>query len=169
MDNSNQQDIKNNQTFRRSRHVLNPAVMFYVRMVVIFVCVMLFFLIFGRDVVIDKFPFFASLGLFFALTFGFGNSGSLVETVHIDYVKQEIRILRYTYLGRLRLVNIPFEGFSWEIWANQMFCLDRLMIFPIEGKRVAICKGGLSGWTKDDIMGLTEALSEIVPCRRTFG
>ena len=168
MDNSNQQDIKNNQTFRRSRHALNPAVMFYIRWMVHFLFWMLLIVIIdllsGDDVdhLFDGLLFFACFSVFLGLFWVSFNSGSLVETVHIDYVKQEIRVLRYTLWGRQRMVKIPFEGFYWEMYRPGRF-LDRLRLFPLAGKKIVICHGGLTGWTGEDFNALKAALSEIAP------
>ena len=39
----------------------------------------------------------------------------------------------------------------------------RLRLFPLAGKKIVICVGGLTGWTDEDIDALKSALSEIVP------
>lgn len=172
MDNTNQQDIKNNQTFRRSRHALNPAVMFYIRTGIFFLAIMLPMVI--LSLCCDDIPFssgsltfFASFSLLFALIFTLGESGSLVETVHIDSAKREIRVLRYTYLFRQRLVKIPFEGFTWEFirrgYGGPGGILDRLRMFSFGEKKIVICEGGLTGWTYEDVDRLKTALSEVVP------
>ena len=168
MDNSNQQDTKNSQTFRRSRHDLNPAVMFYVRLMVFFLFMMLFSVIiylfceYDIDHLFDILPFCACFLLFWALLWVSLNSGSLVETVQIDFTKQEIRVLRYTLWGRQRLVKIPFDGLYWEKYRPGKL-LDRLRLFPLVGKKIVICQGGLTGWTDEDIDALKTALSKIVP------
>ena len=161
-------EYKDGQTFRRSRHDLNPAVMFYVRLMVFFLFMMLFSVIiylfceYDIDYLFDILPFCACFLLFWALLWVSLNSGSLVETVHIDSTKQEIRVLRYTLWGRQRLVKIPFEGFYWEKYRPGSL-LYRLRLFPLAGKKIVICEGGLTGWTDDDIDALKSALSEIVP------
>lgn len=168
MEESNQQDNKNNQTFRRSRHALNPAVMFYVRFMVFFLFMMLFFVIFNLfrvedvDNMLDGISFFSCFSVIWALWWVSLNSGSLVETVHLDSTKQEIRVLRYTLWGRQRMVRIPFEGFTWEMYRPGKF-LDRLRLFPLAGKKIVICVGGLTGWTDEEIYALKAALSEIAP------
>lgn len=162
------EEYKDGQTFRRSRHALNPAVMFYVRWMVHFLFWMLLIVIIdllsGDDVdhLFDGLLFFACFSVFLGLFWVSFNSGSLVETVHIDYVKQEIRVLRYTLWGRQRMVKIPFEGFYWEMYRPGRF-LDRLRLFPLAGKKIVICHGGLTGWTGEDFNALKTALSEIVP------
>ena len=156
------------RTFRRSRHALNPAVMFYVRMAVILLGFMLIivvgFLLCGVDIdrIIDGLPVAAGVSAFYALLWVSTNTGSLVETVHVDYTKQEIRVLRYTLLGRQRLSKIPFEGLYWETYRLGRL-LERLRLFPLSGEKIVICKGGLTGWTDDDIDALKAALSKIVP------
>ena len=161
-------EYKDGQTFRRSRHDLNPAVMFYVRLMVFFLFMMLFSVIiylfceYDIDYLFDILPFCACFLLFWALLWVSLNSGSLVETVHIDSTKQEIRVLRYTLWGRQRMVKIPFEGFTWEMYRPGKF-LDRLRLFPLAGKKIVICQGGLTGWTDEDIDALKTALSKIVP------
>lgn len=156
------------RTFRRSRHGLNPAVLFFVRRMVHFLFWMLLIVIIdllsGDDVdhLFDGLLFFACFSVFLGLFWVSFNSGSLVETVHIDYVKQEIRVLRYTLWGRQRMVKIPFEGFYWEMYRPGRF-LDRIRLFPLAGKRIVICEGGLTGWTGEDFNALKAALSEIVP------
>ena len=162
------EEYKDGQTFRRSRHALNPAVMFYVRWMVHFLFWMLLIVIIdllsGDDVdhLFDGLLFFACFSVFLGLFWVSFNSGSLVETVHIDYVKQEIRVLRYTLWGRQRMVKIPFEGFYWEMYRPGRF-LDRLRLFPLAGKKIVICHGGLTGWTGEDFNALKAALSEIAP------
>ena len=161
-------EYKDGQTFRRSRHGLNPAVMFYVRLMVFFLFMMLLFVIiylfreYDIDHLFDGLPSFACFLLFWALLWVSLNSGSLVETVHIDSTKQEIRVLRYTLWGRQRLVRIPFEGFYWEKYRPGRL-LYRLRLFPLAGKKIVICQGGLTGWTEEDIDALKAALSKIVP------
>lgn len=168
MEESYQQDNKNNQTFRRSRHGLSPAVMFYVRWMVLSLFLMLLIVIInlfsGYDVdhLFGGLLFFACFSVFWGLFWVSFSTGSLVETVHIDYVKQEIRVLRYTLWGRQRMVRIPFEGFTWEMYRPGKF-LDRLRLFPLAGKKIVICQGGLTGWTDEDIDALKAALSEIAP------
>jgi len=167
MDNSNQQDIKNNQTFRRSRHAFNPAVMFYIRMAVLFFGLMLITvvgsLLCGVDIdrIIERLPLPVVIFASYALLWVSTNTGSLVETVHVDYEKQEIRVLRYTLLGRQRLSKIPFEGFYWENISSGRL-LERLRLLPLSGEQIVICKGGLTGWTDDDFDALEASLSEIV-------
>lgn len=162
------EEYNDGQTFRRSRHALNPAVMFYVRWMVHFLFWMLLFVIIdllsGDDVdhLFDGLLFFACFSVFLGLFWVSFNSGSLVETVHIDYVKQEIRVLRYTLWDRQRMVKIPFEGFYWEMYRPGRF-LDRLRLFPLAGKKIVICHGGLTGWTGEDFNALKAALSEIAP------
>ncbi len=157
------EEYKDGQTFRRSRHGLNPAVMFYVRWMVYFLFQMLLFVLVNNiDVFFDKWPYFACFSTFLGLFWVAFNTGSLVETVHIDYVKQEIRVLRYTLWGRQRMVKIPFEGFTWEMYRPGKF-LNRLRLFPLAGKKIVICVGGLTGWTDEDIYALKAALSEIAP------
>lgn len=161
-------EYKDGQTFRRSRHALNPAVMFYVRLMVFFLFMMLFFVIINLfrmedvDNLFDGISFFSCFSVIWALLWVSFNSGSLVESVHIDSIKQEIRVLRYTLWGRQRLVKIPFEGFYWEKYRPGRL-LDRLRLFPLAGKKIVICEGGLTGWTDEDFDALKEALSEIVP------
>lgn len=162
------EEYKDGQTFRRSRHALNPAVMFYVRWMVHFLFWMLLIVIIdllsGDDVdhLFDGLLVFACFSVFLGLFWVSFSTGSLVETVHIDYVKQEIRVLRYTLWGRQRMVRIPFEGFTWEMYRPGKF-LDRLRLFPLAGKKIVICVGGLTGWTDEDIDALKAALSEIAP------
>lgn len=162
------EEYKDGQTFRRSRHGLNPAVMVYIRWMVYFLFQMLLFVLvnlfleYNIDVFCDKWPYFACFSTFLGLFWVSFSTGSLVETVHIDYVKQEIRVLRYTLWGRQRMVKIPFEGFTWEMYRPGKF-LDRLRLFPLAGKKIAICQGGLTGWTDEDFDALKAALSEIVP------
>ncbi len=162
------EEYKDGQTFRRSRHGLNPAVMFYVRLMFFFLFLMSFFVIFNLfrvedvDYLFDGISFFSCFSVIWALLWVSFNSGSIVETVHIDFVKQEIRVLRYTLWGRQRLVKIPFEGFYWEMYRPGRL-LDRLRLFPLAGKKIVICEGGLTGWTDEDFDALKEALSEIVP------
>ena len=83
-----------------------------------------------------------------------------METVHIDYVKQEIRVLRYTWWGRQRKVVIPFKGFSWDVMPGGRGP-DRLRLFPLVDNRIVICEDTL-GWTYEDCQKLEAALSEIV-------
>ena len=162
------EEYKDGQTFRRSRHALNPAVMFYVRLMVHFLFWMLLIVIIdllsGDDVdhLFDGLLFFACFSVFLGLFWVSFNSGSLVETVHVDYVKQEIRVLRYTLWGRQRMVKISFEGFYWEMYRPGRF-LDRIRLFPLADKKIVICEGGLTGWTGEDFNALKAALSEIAP------
>lgn len=65
MEESNQQDNKNNQTFRRSRHGLSPAVMFYVRWMVLSLFLMLLIVIINLFSGYDVDHLFGGL-LFFA-------------------------------------------------------------------------------------------------------
>lgn len=88
------------------------------------------------------------------------NKGSLVDTIKIDYIKQEINVLRYTLINEQREVTIPFEGMKWNILPGGS-SKDRLRIFPQNGKRVVICEDTL-GWTYDDIKKLRSALSIII-------
>lgn len=162
------EEYKDGQTFRRSRHGLNPAVMFYVRWTAHSLFLMLFIVIinlfskYDVDHLFDGLPFFACFSVFWGLFWVSLNTGSLVETVHVDYTKQEIRVLRYTLWGRQRLVKIPFDGLYWEKYRPGKL-LDRLRLFPLVGKKIVICQGGLTGWTDEDIDALKAALSEIVP------
>ena len=101
-----------------------------------------------------------SLRFFLSLVGSFAEKGSLVETVHIDYKKQEIRVLRYNLLKRQFKIVIPVEGFSWDVlWGGRS--ANRLRMFQPDGKRIVICEGVL-GWTVEDLLHLESALSKVV-------
>lgn len=102
----------------------------------------------------------ASVSMFFSLFYSFLNKGSLADVVYVDFIKQEISVIHYTLDGRQLKTIIPFEGMTWDVyWGNSS--LDKLRIFPKNGKRVVICEGTL-GWTIEDIELLKSVLSRIV-------
>ena len=87
--------------------------------------------------------------------------------VYVDYIKQEIRINHYTIGNRQLKTVIPFEGMTWDV-LNGGRSLDRVRIFPKNGKRIVICEGGL-GWTWEDIGQLKSALTKVVGREHGFG
>ena len=87
------------------------------------------------------------------------NKGSLVDTIKVDYIKQEIRVLYYTLSNQQRQVTIPFEGMTWNILPGGR-SRDRIRIFPKEGERIVVCIDTL-GWTFEDFEQLRSALSRI--------
>lgn len=87
------------------------------------------------------------------------NKGSLVDTIKIDYNKQEIRVLYYSLFNRKRQVTLPFEGMEWNVLPGG-YSSNRIRIFPKEGKRIVVCEGTL-GWTYEDYNQLRSALSKI--------
>lgn len=157
-------------TIRRSKRRFTIVQWWYLRVLGIFAGMMLMFALitvfdpventtFTEDF-FEKSSIYSVASLFASLFYSFINKGSLVETVHIDYIKQEIRVLRYTLWGRQRKVVISFKGFSWDVLPGGK-SPDRLRLFPLASDRIVICEGTL-GWTGDDCDCLKEALSDIV-------
>lgn len=102
----------------------------------------------------------ASVSMFPALLYSFLNKGSLADVVYVDFIKQEISVIHYTLYGRQQKTIIPFEGMTWDVYYGNS-TLDKLRIFPKNGKRVVICVGTL-GWTFEDSELLKSVLSRIV-------
>ena len=102
----------------------------------------------------------ASVSMFFSLFYSFLNKGSLADVVYVDFIKQEISVIHYTLAGRQLKTIIPFEGMTWDVYYGNSY-LDKLRIFPKNGKRVVICEGTL-GWTFEDSKLLKSVLSRIV-------
>lgn len=113
----------------------------------------------GMKALNDRIPFVLGVGFAFSLFFSLLHKGSLVETVCVDYINQEIRVLRYDLLCRQHKEVIPFKGFAWDVLPGGR-SPDRLRLFPLEGKRIVICEGEL-GWTIEDCQKLESALSVI--------
>ena len=133
------------RTIRRSKRKLSIVSRWYLRLAII---------TFFKEPLV----YFISLGI--ALYYSLINKGSLVESVSVDYLRQEIRVVHFTLLNRQHKVVVPFEGMSWSVLPGGR-SLDRLRIFPKQGNRIVICEGGL-GWTGEDFGRLESALSRIV-------
>lgn len=153
------------RTIRRSKRKLSIVSRWYLRLAIItFIFLVGLFLVFlfdkGSMLSLFKrpFPYLISLGI--ALYYSLINKGSLVESVSVDYLRQEIRVVHFTLLNRQHKVVVPFEGMSWSVLPGGR-SLDRLRIFPKQGNRIVICEGGL-GWTGEDVGRLESALSRIV-------
>lgn len=153
------------RTIRRSKRKCSVVAHFYLRIAWLFSA---FFLMESAIFLLsDTFHFYLDnllavflSALFLSLVDSFAEKGSLVETVHIDYKKQEIRVLRYNLLKRQFKIVIPFEGFSWDVlWGGRS--ANRLRMFQPDGKRIVICEGVL-GWTVEDLLHLESALSKVV-------
>lgn len=112
------------------------------------------------DSMTNSFFLACGFGVFMALLIAIGDKGSLVDTVRIDYKKQEIRILRYTLFNRQQNVVFPFKGFYWNV-SLQPKRFDRLRLFSSNGQKIVICIGTL-GWTIEEVHKLQLALSKIV-------
>lgn len=152
-------------TIRRSKHVLSVLARYYIAIglyFAIFCLIYVLMAIFDDKIraLDDSIPILIGLAFVLSVVFSLLHKGSLVETVHIDYVKQEIRVLRYTCWGRQRKVVIPFKGFSWDVMPGGRGP-DRLRLFPLVDNRIVICEDTL-GWTYEDCQKLEAALSEIV-------
>lgn len=154
-----------NLTIRRSKRRISIVLWWYLRLMWLFAGMMLILACIGcftngGITLVEIMPVYGGISVWFALFYSFINKGSLVETVHIDYIQQEIRVLRYSLWGRQFKVVIPFKGFTWDELpgGNSPY---RLRLFPLADNRIVICEGSL-GWTGDDCVRLKEALSEIV-------
>ena len=84
-----------------------------------------------------------------------------MDSVTIDYKKQEIRIKYYSLLKKEHNVTFPFEGFSWSI-LNGGRSQDRLRFQHEERSKIVLCEDSL-GWTFEDCSHLHQALSRITP------
>lgn len=156
-------------TIRRSKRKYSIVAAFYLRFLLIVagllafgVGVFAFFAI--KDgkwyLIATALPLLSGMSVFGSAWYSFLNKGSLVDTIKIDYIKQEINVLRYTLINEQREVTIPFEGIKWNFLPVGR-SKDRLRIFPQNGKRIVICEDTL-GWTCEDISELKSALSVIV-------
>ena len=153
------------RTIRRSKRKLSIVSRWYLRLVIItFIILVGFFLVslFDMSLMSSLFkgPLVYLISLGIALYYSLINKGSLVESVSVDYLRQEIRVVHFTLLNRQYKVVVPFEGMSWSVLPGG-YSLDRLRIFPKQGNRIVICEGGL-GWTGEDVDRLESALSRIV-------
>jgi hypothetical protein len=153
------------RTIRRSKRKLSIVTRWYLRLAIItFIILVGLFLVslFDKGSMLSlfkrPFPYLISLGI--ALYYSLINKGSLVESVSVDYLRREIRVVHFTLLNRQHRVAVPFEGMSWSVLPGGR-SLDRLRIFPKQGDRIVICEGGL-GWTGEDVDQLESALSRIV-------
>ncbi len=156
------------RTIRRSKRKLSIVSRWYLRLAIItFIILVGVFLVslFDKGSMLSffkrpfrPFPYLISLGI--ALYYSLINKGSLVESVSVDYLRREIRVVHSTLLNRQHKVVVPFEGMSWSVLPGG-FSFDRLRIFPKQGNRIVICEGGL-GWTGEDVDRLESALSKIV-------
>ena len=147
------------RTIRRSKRKLSIVSRWYLRLAIItFFLVSLFEKGLMPSFFKEPLVYFISLGI--ALYYSLINKGSLVESVSVDYLRQEIRVVHFTLLNRQHKVVVPFEGMSWSVLPGGR-SLDRLRIFPKQGNRIVICEGGL-GWTGEDFGRLESALSRIV-------
>lgn len=170
MDDSQSKEYQNSViTIQRSKRKYSIVARFYIRFLLIAfglmgfsVGVFAFFAI--RDgkssLIATALPLLSGMSVLGSAWYSFLNKGSLVDMIKIDYIKQEINILRYTLLGQQREETISFEGVKWNIMPGGR-SKDRLRIFPQNGKRVVICEDTL-GWTYEDINKLRSALSVIV-------
>ncbi len=170
MDDSQSKEYQNSViTIRRSKRKYSIVARFYLRFLLIvagllgfYVGLFAFFAI--KDgkwsLIATAFPLLSGISVLGSAWYSFLNKGSLVDMIKIDYIKQEINILRYTLLGQQREETISFEGVKWNIMPGGR-SKDRLRIFPQDGTRVVVCEGTL-GWTYDDFQNLRSALSVIV-------
>ena len=152
-------------TVRRSKNEISVLGRFYIALGLYFagfmvIAALVVIICDGMKALNDHIPFVLGMGFAFSLLFSLGHKGSLVETVCVDYVKQEIRVLRYDLLSHQHNAVIPFKGFSWDVISGGRFP-DRIRLFPLEDKRIVICKGEL-GWSFEDCQKLESVLSEIV-------
>lgn len=153
------------RTIRRSKRKLSIVSRWYLRLAITtFIILVGFFLVslFDKGLMSSLFkrPLVYLISLGIALYYSLINKGSLVESVSVDYLRQEIRVVHSTLLNRQHKVVVPFEGMSWSVLPGGR-SLDRLRIFPKQGDRIVICEGGL-GWTGEDVDQLESALSRIV-------
>ena len=154
---------KSVKTFRRSKHEISVLARFYIAMGLYFAGFMVMaalIVIYSDGALDDSIPLVIGFASVFSFIVSLDLKGSLVEAVHIDYIKQEIKVVRYDLLGRQHIVEIPFDGFTWDVKLGGKRP-SRLRLFPLEGKRIVICKGVL-GWTMEDCHKLESALSVIV-------
>ena len=156
-------------TIRRSKRKYSIVCCFYLRFLLILfglmgVFVGVFVICSIKDgkwsVLVTSLPLLSGMSFLGSAWYSILNKGSLVDTIEIDGIKQEIRILHYTLFNQQCNVAIPFEGMRWNILPGGR-SKDRLRIFPQNGKRVVICEDTL-GWTCEDINKLRSALSVIV-------
>ena len=152
-------------TICRSKHEISVLGRFYIAFGLYFagfmvIAALVVFFCDGMKALNDHIPFVLGMGFAMSLLFSLGHKGSLVETVCVDYTKQEIRVLRYDLLSHQHNAAIPFKGFSWDVMSSGRYPA-RIRLFPLEGKRIVICKGEL-GWTFEDCLKLELVLSEIV-------
>jgi hypothetical protein len=155
---------QNIRTIRRSKRRFPVVVRFYLRIVWLFSAIFLiesviFLLSETFHFFLDNLLFVFLFAFCFALFLSILGKGSLVETVCIDYIKREIRVLQYNLLYHQHKIVIPFEGFSWDVM-NGGRGPDRLRMFQPNGKRVVICEGVL-GWTFEDFLRLKSELSMV--------
>ncbi len=170
MDDSQSKEYQNSViTIRRSKRKYSIVARFYLRFLLIVagllgfsVGVFAFFAIWDgkSSLIATALPLLSGMSVLGSAWYSFLNKGSLVDMIKIDYIKQEINVLRYALLGQQHEVTVPFEGMKWNILPGGR-SKDRLRIFPQDGTRVVVCEGTL-GWTYDDFQNLRSALSVIV-------
>ncbi len=155
------------RTFHRNSRIVSVVACFYLRFVLLFLFffILAYIIVFFKegvtyDSMMNSFFFACGSGVFMAILIAIGDKGSLVDTVRIDYKKQEIRILRYTLFNRQQNVVIPFKGFYWDV-SLQPRRFDRLRLFSSNGQKIVICIGTL-GWSIEEVHKLQLALSKIV-------
>lgn len=152
------------ETIRRSKRRYSVVMHFYLHMLwfflVLFLMESIIFVLDSWELLLENWCFVLGFAIILGLFLTFIGKGSLVETVHIDYEKREIRVLHYLLPNRQRIEVIPFDGFSWDVM-NGGRGPDRLRMFTKEGNRIVICEDRL-GWTIDDFDYLQSALASIV-------
>lgn len=160
-------------TISRSKRKLSVVDWWYLRLLIMSVVYIVILIVFCF--IIDKSMFFSLrlvviisiISFLISIYYSLINKGSLVDSVTIDYEKQEIHIRHYTLLKKERNVTIPFEGFYWSI-LNGGRSQDRLRFKHNDFPTIVICEDSL-GWTFEDCTQLHQALSRITPKNKGLG
>ena len=131
-------------TIRRSKRKYSIVAAFYLRflqivLVLMGVSVGVFVICSIKDgkwsVLVTSIPLLFGMSFLGSAWYSILNKGNLVDTIKIDYIKQEINVLHYTLFNQQRVVTIPFEGMTWNILPGGR-SKDRLRIFPQNGKQL---------------------------------
>lgn len=164
---------KNTTTIRRSKHKLSVVDWWYLRLALSSIILTISMLIIITLIDKSQLPDLSLLittsiiSGFLSLCYSLINKGNLVDSVTIDYKKQEIRIKYYSLLKKEHNVTFPFEGFSWSI-LNGGRSQDRLRFQHEERSKIVLCEDSL-GWTFEDCYHLHRALSHITPREKGLG
>lgn len=175
MDENQAKDYPNYvRTIRRSKRKHSIVASFYIRFLWIIaigmgglggVCIIFDIIAVGTTNFVSNWNWLNFFGIIFLISvlgsawYSILNKGSLVDTIKIDYIKQEIRVLYYTLFNKQCNVTIPFEGMTWNVLPGGR-STDRIRIFPKEGEKIVVCEGTL-GWTYEDFNQLRSTLSKI--------